>query len=56
MWALEFFIYAMIIFLLALLFGGTLIGYWFTKKWEYEMRKLSARGAAISKSGDAKKP
>ena len=39
MWALQFFVYALIIWLLALCFGGTMIGYYFTKRMEYEANK-----------------
>ena len=57
MWAIQFFVYALIVFLLAMLFGGTMIGYYFAKKYECEMKKFSTLGAAFksSKMGDFSK-
>ena len=52
MWALQFFVYALMVFLLTLLFGGTMIGYYFQKKYEYEMKKLVAVGKAITSAGN----
>ena len=40
--ALMFFVYAMIIFLLALLLCGTIVGYYFTKRKEFEVWKINA--------------
>ena len=39
MWALQFFVYALIVLVLAMLFGGTMIGYYFMKRAEYEVTK-----------------
>lgn len=47
---LLFFCYSLIVFLLALVCGGTLIGYYFAKKKEYEFSKLTALGAAIKQN------
>ena len=39
---LLFFTYSLIVFLLAALLGGTMIGYYFTKKKEFELGKIKA--------------
>ena len=51
--ALQFFVYALIVFLLAMLLGGTMIGYYFAKKKEFEIGKIKAMAALVKgqKSG-----
>lgn len=55
MWAIQFFVYALIVTLLALLFGGTMVGYYFQKKFEFEMKKLVAIGKAVTKAATDEK-
>lgn len=52
---LMFFLYAMIVFLLVLLLGGTLIGYYFQKKIEYDIRRVGAVCNSITAAKNAKK-
>ena len=47
---LLFFVEALIVFTLAVLFGGTMIGYYFQKRYEYEAKRLQAFGNALMKS------
>lgn len=54
MWAIQFFVYALIVFLLATLMGGTLIGYYFTKKAELEMTNLKRLSAAVQAAQEQK--
>jgi len=51
---LMFFIYAVIIFLLALLLGGTLIGYYFQKKTEYQIKGVGIYSNAITSTFKSK--
>lgn len=44
---LTFVIYALIASIMLLMVGGTLIGYFLQKKYEYEMKKLSVLGNAV---------
>ena len=48
--ALLFFVYSMIVFLLAAMLGGALIGYYFTKKKEFELGRIKAFGMLMNKS------
>ena len=52
---LLFFVYSMIVFLEVLLLGGTLIGYYFTKKREYEISKFSAILSAAKQGKNGEK-
>ena len=47
MWAVQFFVYALIVFLLVMMFGGTMIGYYFAKKAEYEQAKTKGLAEAF---------
>lgn len=53
--AVMFFVYALVVFLLVTAFGGTMIGYYFQKKYEYEIKKLGLIHKAITDSSKTKK-
>lgn len=52
MWALQFFVYALIVWLLVMLLGGTMIGYYFTKKADYEVAKAQKLAEFIRKNAE----
>ena len=52
MWALQFFVYALIVWLLVTAFGGTMIGYYFTKKAEFEAAKARNFVDALKKKAE----
>lgn len=47
MWAVQFFVYALIVWLLAMFLGGTLIGYYFAKKADFEAAKAKSFATAV---------
>ena len=54
MFAVQFFVYALIIFLLLMLFGGTMIGYYFAKKAQFEIEKAQKIAAILKGVGSEK--
>ena len=55
MWVLNFFICSLIVWLLLLLLGGTLIGYYFTKRREFEAGKIAAMKKLFKPSQNSEK-
>ena len=52
MWAVQFFVYALIVWLLMLALVGSSIGYYFTKKAEYEMNKIVKMAEVLKKKSE----
>lgn len=51
MWALQFFVYALIVLLLFLPLVTAVIDFYFKKKLEYEIKRLTVIGQALSTAG-----
>lgn len=51
MWALQFLVYALVVLLLLLPFVTAIIDFYFKKKLEYELKRLTVIGQALSTAG-----
>ena len=49
MWAIQFFVDALIVCVLCVMAGGTLIGYYFTKKAEYDSNRAKGISEVLEK-------